>query len=69
MSRITLGDAENILIPGKNMGKKNMFLPPGKIANEYFEYEISNIGSSLLQEFISGKPVKKELTVFRIKKS
>jgi hypothetical protein len=31
MSRITLGDAENVLIPGKNMGKRNMFLPPGKL--------------------------------------
>jgi hypothetical protein len=31
MPRITLGDAENVLIPGKNMGKRNMFLPPGKL--------------------------------------
>jgi hypothetical protein len=28
------------------------------IVNEYFEYETSNIGGSLLQAFISGKPVK-----------
>jgi hypothetical protein len=31
MSRITLGDAENILILGRNIGKRNMFLPPGKL--------------------------------------
>jgi hypothetical protein len=31
MSRITFGNAENILIPEKNMGKRNMFLPPGKL--------------------------------------
>jgi hypothetical protein len=28
---MTLRDAENILIPGMNMGKRNMFLPPGKL--------------------------------------
>jgi hypothetical protein len=28
------------------------------IVNEYFEYETNNIGGSLLQAFISGKPVK-----------
>jgi hypothetical protein len=26
-----IGNAENILIPRKNMGKRNMFLPPGKL--------------------------------------
>jgi hypothetical protein len=58
MSRITLGDAENVLIPGKNMGKRNMFLPPGKLKSRLLMNISNNIGGSLLQAFNGGKPFK-----------
>jgi hypothetical protein len=69
MSRITLGDAENILIPGKNMGRRNMFLPPGKLKTRLL-MNISNMKQVVSEGAASsihwGK-ANQELIVFRIK--
>jgi hypothetical protein len=69
MSRITLGDPENILIPGKNMGKRNMFLPPGKLEARLL-MNISNmkqVVSEAAASSIHWGKANQELIVFRIK--
>jgi hypothetical protein len=39
ISRISLGNIKDVLIPGKNMEKRNMSLPPGKLKARFFKYE------------------------------
>jgi hypothetical protein len=56
-SKVTIENAENVLIPGGNIRKRNVFLSfcnRNPIITQHFQYETNNIKSYELQKFIKG---------------